>query len=114
MSGQYHGEPATVWSLGIVLFALLCGDFPKTHDLEKIRSNTWTKDGLSKECCDIICGCLQLDPKQRIELKNLSLHDWFSVTGNQCCFQPPENHRSGEMYPDGNIQGCSGPQPRAV
>ncbi|XP_043096631.1 serine/threonine-protein kinase pim-2-like [Puntigrus tetrazona] len=97
VSGQYHGEPATVWSLGIVLFALLCGDFPKTRDLEKIRSNTWTKDGLSKECCDIICRCLQLDPKQRIELKNLSLHDWFSVTGNQCCFQPPEIHRSGEI-----------------
>ncbi|KAF4098936.1 hypothetical protein G5714_020966 [Onychostoma macrolepis] len=31
------------------------------------------------ECCNIICRCLQLDPKQRIELENLSLHDWFTV-----------------------------------
>ncbi|XP_016334398.1 serine/threonine-protein kinase pim-1-like, partial [Sinocyclocheilus anshuiensis] len=79
MTGQYHGEQATVWSLGILLFALLCGDFPKIQDLEKINSNTWAKDGLSKECCDIICCCLQFDSKQRIELEKLSLHDWFTV-----------------------------------
>ncbi|XP_016404121.1 serine/threonine-protein kinase pim-2-like, partial [Sinocyclocheilus rhinocerous] len=82
MTGQYHGEPATLWSLGILLFALLCGDFPKIQVLEKINSNTWAKDGLSKECCDIICRCLQFDPKQRIELEKLSLHNWFMMLDN--------------------------------
>ncbi|KAL1277769.1 hypothetical protein QQF64_024442 [Cirrhinus molitorella] len=79
LTGKYHGKPATVWSLGILLLALLCGDFPKVEDLEKINNNTWAKDGLSKECCDIICHCLQLDPKQRFHLKKLSLHDWFTA-----------------------------------
>ncbi|XP_050948652.1 serine/threonine-protein kinase pim-3-like, partial [Labeo rohita] len=77
MTGKYNGEPATVWSLGILLFVILCGDFPKRQDASKINDNTWSKDGLSEECCHFIHCCLQIDPKQRIELENLSLHDWF-------------------------------------
>ncbi|XP_050983436.1 serine/threonine-protein kinase pim-3 [Labeo rohita] len=50
MTGEYHGEPVTVWSLGILLFALMCGDFPNIQDLKKINNNTFItcKDGLSK------------------------------------------------------------------
>ncbi|KAL0147158.1 hypothetical protein M9458_057682, partial [Cirrhinus mrigala] len=76
-TGKYHGEPATVWSLGILLFVFVCADFPKRRDLRKINGNTWTKGGLSKECCHFIRCCLQNDPNQRIELEKLSLHDWF-------------------------------------
>ncbi|XDV53845.1 hypothetical protein PO909_022255, partial [Leuciscus waleckii] len=47
-NGEYHGEPATVWSLGILLFTLLCGTFPESEDLEKFNDNIWTKDGLSQ------------------------------------------------------------------
>ncbi|CAM4730632.1 unnamed protein product [Leuciscus chuanchicus] len=47
-NGEYHGEPATVWSLGILLFTLLCGTFPESEDLEKLNDNIWTKDGLSQ------------------------------------------------------------------
>ncbi|KAK2872292.1 hypothetical protein Q8A67_022189 [Cirrhinus molitorella] len=79
MTGKYHGKPATVWSLGVLLFALLCGDFPKTEDLEKINSSTWAKDGLSEECCDFLRCCLQINPKHRLELEKLSLHDWFMI-----------------------------------
>ncbi|XP_026118311.1 uncharacterized protein LOC113097287 [Carassius auratus] len=78
-NGKYHGKPATVWSLGILMFVMLCGDFPKRRDLRKINSNTWSRDGLSKECCDFIRCCLQIDPKQRIELEKLSLHEWFTI-----------------------------------
>ncbi|KAK2898788.1 hypothetical protein Q8A67_010206 [Cirrhinus molitorella] len=83
LTGKYHGKPATVWSLGILLFALLCGDFPKTENLEKINSSTWAKDGLSKECCDFIHRCLKIDPKQRIELEKLSLRDWFTIADKE-------------------------------
>ncbi|XP_073782046.1 uncharacterized protein [Danio rerio] len=77
MTGEYHGEPTTVWSLGVLLYAMMCGEFPNRHDLQMIRYNIWTKDHLTKECCDLIRCCLQIDPAQRIELEKLSLHDWF-------------------------------------
>uniref|UniRef100_A0A8C1BUR3 non-specific serine/threonine protein kinase n=1 Tax=Cyprinus carpio carpio TaxID=630221 RepID=A0A8C1BUR3_CYPCA len=80
MTGTYHGEPATVWSLGILLFLMLCGEFPNTRDLRLIDGKNWTKDGLSEECSDFICCCLQINPKERIELEKLSLHDWFMVS----------------------------------
>ncbi|XDV19794.1 hypothetical protein PO909_025204 [Leuciscus waleckii] len=77
LNGEYHGEPATVWSLGIVLFELLCGHFPESEDLDELNDNIWTKDGLSQECCKLLCSLLQRNPEKRLELDNVDLHDWF-------------------------------------
>ncbi|XP_043101689.1 serine/threonine-protein kinase pim-2-like [Puntigrus tetrazona] len=77
--GTYHAKPMTVWSLGIVLFEMVCGDFPTAGDLYLIAANIWTRPGLSQECCDLICDCLQPKPKKRLALKKIHLHDWFEV-----------------------------------
>ncbi|ROL49740.1 Serine/threonine-protein kinase pim-2 [Anabarilius grahami] len=79
IDGRYHGEPATVWSLGVLLFEMLCWDFPKCADLDLIKDKLWTKDELSPECCDFICSCLQINPEKRIELSDVLLHDWFKT-----------------------------------
>ncbi|XP_056606101.1 serine/threonine-protein kinase pim-2-like isoform X2 [Triplophysa dalaica] len=74
---EYHAEPATVWSLGVTLFAMLCGFFPGFQTLDKIKQNRWSRSGLSKECCNLIQSCLQEDPNRRIRLKDILLHEWF-------------------------------------
>lgn len=48
MKGEFHGKPATVWTLGILLFRMLCGHFPDTFDLYRINMNTWYKPGLTE------------------------------------------------------------------
>ncbi|RXN04009.1 serine threonine- kinase pim-2-like protein [Labeo rohita] len=34
---------------------------------------------VKRECCDMIRCCPQIDPKQRIELEKLSLHNWIKI-----------------------------------
>ncbi|NP_001410276.1 uncharacterized LOC103910517 [Danio rerio] len=79
LHGRYHAQPATVWSLGIVLFALMCGALPTVSDHSLIRDYLWSSPGLSIECCQMICGCLQPNPDERLALQEMHLHNWFKV-----------------------------------
>ncbi|XP_056301336.1 uncharacterized protein LOC130213618 [Danio aesculapii] len=77
---KYRGEPATVWSLGIVLFLLIFCRFPGKSDIPKMNDKHMPIHGLSKECCDFFHGCLQLKHTSRLELQKLTSHEWFKVS----------------------------------
>ncbi|XP_018974725.2 serine/threonine-protein kinase pim-2-like isoform X1 [Cyprinus carpio] len=77
VNGKYHAKPTTVWSLGILLFMMACGYYPTEYDLDLISKRSWTRPGLSQECCQMISSCLQSDPQQRIDLEKMHMHDWF-------------------------------------
>ncbi|XP_073787796.1 serine/threonine-protein kinase pim-2 isoform X2 [Danio rerio] len=79
LDDEYHAEPSTIWSLGVLLFLLLCQRFPEVTDTQKIDDGNWTEPGLSKECCDLIQALLQENPSQRIPLEEIILHQWFKV-----------------------------------
>ncbi|TRZ00714.1 hypothetical protein DNTS_005597, partial [Danionella cerebrum] len=77
-NGKYFGKPATVWSLGILLFFLVTGDYPSSTDLMRLDENSWTYFDYSKECCKRLCSLLQRDPEKRCELEDISGHAWFN------------------------------------
>ncbi|XP_057182983.1 serine/threonine-protein kinase pim-2-like [Triplophysa rosa] len=76
-TGYYYCKPATVYSLGMLLYAMVCGAFPGSLSLKRIIEKTWSKDGLTEECCDLIQVCLQEDPEERIDLEKILGHKWF-------------------------------------
>ncbi|TRZ03898.1 hypothetical protein DNTS_030906, partial [Danionella cerebrum] len=79
LTGQYHGGPATAWSLGVIMFAMLCGRIPGVQDLEELDQNVWSQDGFSKERCRLLCSLLQRDPRKRLHMLKVCSHNWFKA-----------------------------------
>ncbi|KAF4098430.1 hypothetical protein G5714_020460 [Onychostoma macrolepis] len=77
--GEYHGKQATVWSLGVLLFRMITGFFPKSSDSSPMDTDIWSQPGFSDECCRFIRGCLKSDPEKRLHLDEMLFHDWFKV-----------------------------------
>uniref|UniRef100_A0A8C1IA18 non-specific serine/threonine protein kinase n=1 Tax=Cyprinus carpio TaxID=7962 RepID=A0A8C1IA18_CYPCA len=69
--GKYYGGPATVWSLGIVMFALLCGHFPSDYDLITLSNRADVK-------CEVVIRCLC-----RLPAQNAVTSSGFSCTRSQ-------------------------------
>merc|ERR1712168_1480295 len=77
-NGAYTGEALTVWSLGILLYDMLCGDIPFESDQEITAGRlVWFKQlNLSSQVKDLISGCLTVDPAKRITLCEVLDHPW--------------------------------------
>ncbi|XP_048017723.1 serine/threonine-protein kinase pim-1-like [Megalobrama amblycephala] len=75
---RYHAKPATVYSLGVLLFAMLFGKYPYKVKPEVI-ADILRKAGISKESKELISLCMETDPTKRIDLDKILDHDWFQV-----------------------------------
>ena len=74
----YTAEGLTVWSLGILLYNMLCGDIPFESDQEISAGRlVWMKQlKLSSQVKDLILGCLTVDPSKRMTLCEVQNHPW--------------------------------------
>ena len=74
----YTAEGLTVWSLGILLYNMLCGDIPFESDQEISEGRlVWLKQlKLSSQVKELILGCLSVDPSKRMTLCEVLNHPW--------------------------------------
>jgi len=87
---RYDPESADVWSVGIILFAMVCGYLPfedtNTGDLyRKIVAGDFNMPSfLSKPLRFLIKRMLATDPANRITIAEIRLSEWYKSTMENC------------------------------
>lgn len=82
---EYDGPRADIWSLGVVLYALVCGALPfdglTLHDLRSLVMGGKFRIPffMSQECEHLIRHMLVVEPEKRYSLKQISRHKWLEL-----------------------------------
>jgi len=79
---KLQADGQTVWSLGILLYSLVCGDIPFQTELQTRHSFPAFPDnlGLSQTVISLIGRCLDKSSSSRISMSELARHPWLRDT----------------------------------
>ncbi|KAK2908893.1 hypothetical protein Q8A67_004730 [Cirrhinus molitorella] len=106
---EYEGPSLDVWSLGVLLYILVCGTLPfDGTTLPALRRRV--TDGrfrvpffMSQDCESLIRRMLAVDPAKRFSVAQIKQHRWMQADPSAICQSPsssscPESHLQQETY----------------
>ena len=91
---QYDGRLSDVWSLGVILYAMVTGEHPwnitnTSIMLRQILKGAYTVPPfVSPQCKELITKMMQVNPRDRITIDQILKHPWLKVAA-RCPHKKP-------------------------
>ncbi|XP_043081284.1 serine/threonine-protein kinase pim-1-like, partial [Puntigrus tetrazona] len=74
---RYKAEPTTVWSLGVMMYAMMCKCRPFSSPEDMMHGSLSFNVRVSTELQNLISRCLTVDPTKRATIEEILQHKWF-------------------------------------
>ncbi|XP_068204278.1 serine/threonine-protein kinase SIK3 homolog [Palaemon carinicauda] len=80
---EYDGPKVDIWSLGVILYVLVCGYLPfDASTLQNLRALVVSGKFrvpffMTSDCEDLIRKMLQVDPEKRVSIERILQHKWI-------------------------------------
>jgi serine/threonine protein kinase/pSer/pThr/pTyr-binding forkhead associated (FHA) protein len=105
-NGPLYTLKADIWSIGIILYVLLCGCFPtSSNKLPQSIGET-----VSEKCAHFLDSCLKMAPAQRMTADEALRHRWLVAGGDDDDDDDDDNGGKGLLVAKG---GHSNPKRKA-